>query len=375
MKKVLSFLLTLFCSVEGLSQSSTLIEPTGTNGIFSKATVGLTGLANNISNPPTAPVSGSGTRLMWIPSRSAFRVGTIVGAIDEYPATINYWNAENIGLFSFASGYNTLANGNYSTAIGTNVIASGICSFAAGVGSKATGYASTAFGSSFATFTYSTSFGNFTEASNNSSTAMGYFTISRGIASTAMGSNTEAFGANSTSMGTYTNSNYIDGLVIGIKNNGDVPLSETRQPDDRLFQIGNGVNDNRSNAMTVLRNGNVGIGNTTETLAPNARLVVDGFTRLGNTAPAIKMLEVTGVTANGQGGSSTATHGLNASKILKLEIYVEVSGQFIPPHYKHNPTLEYDYYFDATNIYILNSASNSSGLLSKPLKILITYKE
>jgi hypothetical protein len=41
---------------------------------------------------------------------------------------------------------------------------------------------------------------------------------------------------------------------------------------DRIFQIGNGSGTTRSNALTVLRNGNVGIG----TLTPSQKLQVSG---------------------------------------------------------------------------------------------------
>jgi hypothetical protein len=34
-------------------------------------------MSDDNTNPTTAPFSGAGTRLMWIPSRSAFRVGTV----------------------------------------------------------------------------------------------------------------------------------------------------------------------------------------------------------------------------------------------------------------------------------------------------------
>lgn len=44
----------------------------------------------------TVPLSGAGTRFMWLPKRSAFRVGTVDN---------NNWNAGSIGLWSFATGY------------------------------------------------------------------------------------------------------------------------------------------------------------------------------------------------------------------------------------------------------------------------------
>jgi len=51
---------------------------------------------------PPPPISGGGTRMMWYPQRAAFRVGFVNG--------LN-WDKDNIGLFSFASGYSTKASG------------------------------------------------------------------------------------------------------------------------------------------------------------------------------------------------------------------------------------------------------------------------
>ncbi|MFA5211200.1 MAG: tail fiber domain-containing protein [Patescibacteria group bacterium] len=48
------------------------------------------------------PVSGAGTRMMWVPSKSAFRAGTVAGT---------EWNAGNIGLYSTAFGENNTAVG------------------------------------------------------------------------------------------------------------------------------------------------------------------------------------------------------------------------------------------------------------------------
>lgn len=104
------------------------IKNTNTGGFWSVAPVGLTISSDDTSNPPTAPISGAGTRMMWIPSRSAFRVGTVINDISNESA---YWDANNIGLFSFSSGFNTFAYGKYS--------------FAMGYGSKANGEYSTAF--------------------------------------------------------------------------------------------------------------------------------------------------------------------------------------------------------------------------------------
>lgn len=60
----------------------------------------------------TTPASGSGTRLMWVPSKGAFRAGQV----DPLDSTV--WDNANIGTASQAIGYNPRATGSYSIAIG-----------------------------------------------------------------------------------------------------------------------------------------------------------------------------------------------------------------------------------------------------------------
>ena len=182
------------------------IKNTNSGGLWSANTTGLTLSSDDTSNPPTAPISGAGTRMMWIPSRSAFRVGTI----DLNLPTA--WDAANIGLHSFATGYNTKASGVVSTAMGNYTTASGNSSMA---------------------------MGSSTTASGNTSTAMGYSTTASGNYSTAMGFSTTASGNYSTAMG-----------LFNIKNpNG-------------LFMVGNGLSDYSPFTAFIIRkdNSRVGIG-------------------------------------------------------------------------------------------------------------------
>jgi Chaperone of endosialidase/Head domain of trimeric autotransporter adhesin len=95
---------------------------------------------------------------------------------------------------------------------------------------------------------YSFASGANTTASDDYSTAMGYFTQASGIISTAMG-----FGI--------TAKSFFE-TAIGSNNTDYTPLSATSwNAGDRLFTIGNGENFNaQSDAMIVLKNGDVGIG-------------------------------------------------------------------------------------------------------------------
>lgn len=215
------------------------------------------------SSPLYVPVSGAGTRFMWLPAIGAFRAGTVSG---------NYWNKDSIGIYSFASGIDTRALGlastamgqgsvataTWSTAIGLNDTAAAFETVAMGTNNKASGFAATALGarsaasgnysvavgqsnfavgnnsvvlgslsaasadnaiaignSATANGTRSTALGNSTIASGNYSTAMGYQAISSGDYSTAMGIGTTASGISSTAIGENTTASGVYSSALG----------------------------------------------------------------------------------------------------------------------------------------------------------------
>lgn len=119
--------------------------------------------------------------------------------------------------------------------------------------------------------------------------------------------------------------------------------------------------------------GNVGIKTVSE---PTSALEVNGFTKLGSDAPAIKVKKLTGTSSALQGGTSSVPHGLTASKILNVSVILDFgTNTFIPSSYNYNTGYEFDWYSDATNIIVVNKSNNSGSILSKPFKILITYEE
>ena len=63
----------------------------------------------------TTPASDAGIRLMWIPSKYAFRAGSVDGT---------QWDDANIGNYSLATGNSTTASGTSSSAFGDNSVAS-----------------------------------------------------------------------------------------------------------------------------------------------------------------------------------------------------------------------------------------------------------
>jgi hypothetical protein len=182
-----------------------------------------------------------------------------------------------IGDFSTAMGYNTDANGDYSTAMGYNTDANGDFSTAMGNSTNAIGDYSTAMGLySDANGDYSTAMGYSTNAIGDYSTAMGLYSDAKGNSSTAMGFNTTANGGASTVMGNYTIANGYSSLAIGMFNDSLITAQTLINTTTPLFIIGNGNSTiDRSNALVVLKNGNVAIGDNG---SPVNRLHITGGT-------------------------------------------------------------------------------------------------
>jgi len=207
-----------------------------TGGLFS-----VTGTYGSGAALPSG-LSGDGTRLFFYPKKAAFRAGT---------TEFGYWDDPNIGNYSVAMGYRTKASGGASVAIGDGANASGSISAAFGFYSSATA-------------AYSTAFGMQSSASAPSAVAMGQ--------------NTQATGSYSTSMNGYTVARHFAETVIGSYNIAPVIIDNyndayTWIPTSPIFEIGIGTSaGNKANAMTVLKNGNIGIG----AVAPLARLQVLG---------------------------------------------------------------------------------------------------
>lgn len=241
--------------------------------------------AGNVPGTPNSPpISDAGRRMMWYPDKSAFRVGYV---------TSSQWNQTNIGVHSVAMGYNTIASSNASTALGNTTTASGYSSTALGNNTDATGHSATAMGLS------TIASGDFSTAMGYNSTALGNFSISMGYSANAIGDYSFAFGAtsvsiaeNSMAIGRYTVASGIasmslgystkaksfGGTVVGAFNDSSNAASSIGfDIANRIFQVGNGTAENaRSNALTVLQSGNIGIG----VLTPDLDLVVNNDVRI-----------------------------------------------------------------------------------------------
>jgi hypothetical protein len=106
-------------------------------------------------------------------------------------------------------------------------------------------------------------------------------------------------------------------------------------------------------------------------------LDVKGYTTLGNGAPNIKMKKLTGTTNVTAGAVTSIPHGIGDSdKILSVDIAIKATGStFVPENYTQSPNLEFNYYYNDTNIDIVTKTGNSAFLLSSAIKIIITYEE
>lgn len=281
------------------------VEIQGGDGLMVSATgVGISSPLPNIPN---------GTSIMYYsPTKGAFRAGS---------AGNNRWDDASVGSYSWAGGSNSLASGNYSFAFGNTAVASGLNSIAfgpnvnvfrpsaIGIGgnTQVGGTNAISIGTNnridndnsftigtnnIARNTRSVLIGDDNEGTASQNFAIGLRNFVRGFNAIAIGNDNDLGGNQSITLGRdniiNTNSQFtysignnlrINGsneIVIGQYNNINTPFSQSWDVRDRLFTVGNGQTaGTRSNAMTILKSGNVGLGNTAEGLNPPNLLTLD----------------------------------------------------------------------------------------------------
>lgn len=218
-------------SNEVIRQDSDLLTPNAPDFVF-----GSTQLNDNGN-------SAHDTRMFFDKSKGAFRAGKTAG---------NQWNEGNLGSYSTAFGLNNKALGDNSFAIGEKSESTGALSFAAGKKAYARGELSVAMGSNV-------------EATSSGSVAVGYRANASNIGSVALG-----YEISSPSPFEMTVGMFAEGYTPGD--------SIFPDPNNRLFTIGNGTFSTRSNALTILKSGNTGIGTST----PQEKLDVLGSIRMAD---------------------------------------------------------------------------------------------
>ena len=308
------------------------------------------------------PASGQGTRMMWYPQKAAFRAGAVSALFN------NIWDKNLIGVGSIGLGINPLASGESSVAIGSNTNAIGAFSIALGLATFANADYSSSIGyDNNASGLYATAIGTGNFAGGEYSTAIGNSNSATGNSSTAMGKQTTAQGANAMAIGFGTRAKAFASLSIG-QYNDEIFSSQSGVwfSSDPVFIIGNGTAPaNKSNAMVVFQNGNTDI---------------NGFTQLGKAtenAPAIKMKKLTATSAITQNGNTFVAHGLSRAKILGVQILLTYAANLndIPANYMDVAGYEFNWQLTNTDVWIITKNGNSANILSKPMRILITYEE
>ena len=308
-------------------------------------------------------LAGDGNKLMWVPAKGAFRAGDPDGDL---------WNVDTVGLHSAAFGRQTVASGQESMSWGLNNGASG---------------------------RFATSFGNGARALGSGTTAFGGSTQAIGNQSTAFGQNNYATGEASTTWGGGSSIEFVNGMIIvtPIQNNAKGNFStvwgtrniatsynetllgrfaDTTQTNDpqvwdeshQLFAIGNGQDeDNRNNALTILKNGNTEI---------------SAFTKLGSDAPSIKVKKVVGTTPAAEGGVVSFPHGIaeeekiiSATAVIRYNIFANDS-VIIPPG-GNTGIIETTYGFRIQGAFAIVqlSPSDSSDIVNREVVITITYEK
>lgn len=187
----------------------------------------------------------SDTMMYFDYSKSAFRGGNVSNS--------TFFGDNNVGDNSFAFGRNVNASGHSAVALGNGAYATGFSSVALGSAATASEYGSIALGEGTSSGYLSFAVGS-SSASGENSAAMGGSAVASGDFSTALGQGTLARSWGETVIGTY-NTDY-------------TPQSTFAYDDsDRLFVVGMGSSSgNRENALTILKDGYVGIGTSNPAL-------------------------------------------------------------------------------------------------------------
>ena len=265
------------------------------------------------------------------------------------------------GNGSTTMGNRTLASGSHSVAMGFKSVASGTQSLAIGHTDTASGYQTMAIGfQTNASGSQSIAGGYESKAIGNHSLAMGYQSIASddqafafgntdtasGRQSIAMGLNSSATSNSTVAIGNNVNAASYGETALGIFNTRYTPTAATSfDSTDRLFVIGNGLDDShRSDAITILKNGNTTI----------AGKITTGAMTYPNTDSTAGLV----LTTDGLGNASWAatstpsyTVGLNAS----LGGYVF----YVTPNGKHGLVAELQDQSNASTWYdAIDSLSN-----------------
>ncbi len=189
------------------------------------SSVVFTGPSTVGSSPAPVPVTGTGSRFMWVPQNSAFRAGFAYGT---------QWNADSIGAASIAmgdgptaSGTNAIAMGHLARAKANNAVAIGDSATATGLWATALGRNVTAMGqqeivvgnNNYTSGIKNVQLGYNCYTISESNVTVGNNVVSYGYSSVAIGNNLETYNT-SVALGANTieTISTSDAISIGVNN-------------------------------------------------------------------------------------------------------------------------------------------------------------
>jgi hypothetical protein len=219
----------------------------------------------------------------------------------------------------------------------------------------------------------STTIGSGNIASKEYSVALGYKNVASGIASTAIGSENIASGNYTTAMGKDTRAESNASTALGRYNLGG-GYAGSWVDTDPLFEIGNGAStSNRSNALTVLKNGKVGIGTHT----PGERLTVIASSQ---SEKAI-YTEATGLYGRAVHAKVTSTHSSANAILAESGGGASYAGYFVGNVHvagvlsKSSGSFKIDHPLDPENKYLSHSFVESPDMMNIYNGNTVTDKE
>lgn len=175
----------------------------------------------------------------------------------------------------------------------------------------------------------------------------------------------------------YDGTNYRSGALIRARSTGAVTASGTPARVEILTNDGSAL----TTRMVIDADGSVLMGSGTNDASGDVAQVtgnagVTGYTRLGTGAPYIKQKRLTGTSPAAEGGTVGIAHGLTASKILAVTATIQDSNwnDYRLPGDRYAAECEYYLSISSASITVALSATNSGYLLSRPVKIFITYE-
>jgi len=155
--------------------------------------------------------------------------------------------------------------------------------------------------------------------------------------------------------------------IASFLNDGSVTIPGITRIQNIVFSGSNEMSSSSGFFMQYNTNGDINCNGGTST----GNLISNNFTKLGSSAPLVKMKKLTGST--GAVGSTTSiAHGIaDYTKILAIDVLV--ASLYLP----NDPTPANNFYvrYGATNVDVILGASATTIATSKSIKVLITYEE